>query len=192
MFARSLAACGLALLLAGCLPESLNPLTLPEQALEAPEILGLWRSEVDDATLFIHVLRGDGNQLEVVAVGHEADGSGSTELYVGHVSQIGLRRYVNLQTVDARPDDSPSYWFVAYEPGDDDEVTLLFLSADTLARAVADGRLTGETSQDSLGQNVRLTGSGQEIAAFLAETDAKELFDQALDLVPVSVAPAAP
>jgi hypothetical protein len=192
MFARSLAACGLALLLAGCLPESVNPLTPPEQALEAPELLGLWRSEVDDAVLFIHVLRGDGNQLEVVAVGHEADGSGSTDLYIGHVAQIGTRRYVSLQTVDVRPDDSPSYWIVAYEPGDDDGVTLLFLSADTLAQAVTDGRLTGEVSQDSLGQSVRLTGSGQEIAAFLAETDAKELFDQALDLVPVPVTPAAP
>lgn len=192
MFARSLAACGLALLLAGCLPESVYPLTPREQALEAPELLGLWRSEVDDATLFIHVLRGDGNELEVVAVGHEADGSGSTDLYVGHVSQVGSRRYVNLQTVDTRPEETPSYWFVAYEPGDDDRLTLLFLSADTLARAVEDGRLTGETTKDSFGQNVLLTGSGEEIAAFLAETDAKELFDQALDLVPVSVTPAAP
>lgn len=187
MLIRLLTAGALLAFLAGCLPGSVNPVTSPEAGLDAPELVGLWRSTVEEDTLYIHVLRGDGAALEVVAVTHAPDGSGSTDLYRAHVSAVGGRRYVNLRPAVAPTDGRAQYWIVGYEPGDDDALTLLFLSAETLAQAVSDGRLAGDTMEDSFGTNVRLTGSGQEIAAFLAGTSAKELFDQTLRLEPVPV-----
>ena len=192
MFARVLAACAFALLLAGCLPESVNPVTPPEAGLDAPELVGLWRSDQEDATLYVHVLRGDGPALKIVAVGHDDDGTGSADFYVGHVSQVGARRYLNLRAADAPPDESPSYLIFGYEPGDDEGVTVLFLSADTLARAVTEGRLAGEVTRSSMGPTVRLTGSGEEIAAYLNETEPKQLFDQTIEFQPVPITPAAP
>jgi hypothetical protein len=186
MLARVLAVCTFALVLAGCLPESANPITPPEQGLDAPELHGLWRSEMAETTLYVHVLRGAGPELEIVAVGHDADNTGSADLYVGHVSAVGPRRYLNLRPADAQADAAAPYWIFGYERGDDDGITLLFLSADTLARAVDDGRLTGEVTTDSVGRSVRLTASGEEIAAYLNETATKELFDRAIDFQPVA------
>ena len=192
MLVRLSAAAALLALLAGCLPGSVNPVTPPEAGLDAPELLGLWRAAVEEDTVYIHVLRGEGAALEVVAVNHRADGGGGTDLYRAHVSAVGARRYVNLRPAVADANDGAPYWILGYEPGEDSALTLLFLSSDTLARAVTDGRLAGEVTGDSFGEAVRLTGSGQEIAAFLAATSAKELFDRTLRLEPVPIPAAAP
>lgn len=185
MLARLLLACGLALLLPGCLPESVHPLTPPQAGVDAPELLGVWRSEREGATLYIHALRGEGPELRIVAVVHEADGTGSTDLFLGHVSQVGPRRYINLQAVDAGRGQAPGYWIVGYELGDDDGVTLLFLSGEALAQAIAEGRLSGEVQESSLNTEVRITAAGEEIARYLLETEAKDLFGRSIDLEPV-------
>lgn len=189
MLFRTLAAGAFALLLAGCLPESVHPVAAPEQGLDAPELIGLWRSDMEDSSLYVHVLRGSDRELEIVVVGHESDGTGSADLYIGHVSQVGPRRYVNLRPADATPDDSPPYWIFGYEPGEDRGVTLLFLSEETLSRAIREGRLAGEVRSDG---TPRLTAGSEAIAGYLEETPAKELFDQTLDLVRVSPGPATP
>jgi hypothetical protein len=178
MITRLPVACGLALLLSGCLPESVNPLTPPEEALDAAEIIGLWEAPVEDAHMYVHVLRGDESPLEIVVVGHEPDGSGSTDLYVGHVSEIDGRRYVNLQTADAPADAPVPYWFFRYDRNPDGTMTVRFLSSETLAAAVGEGKLTGTVEADSLGQTVHLTGEPIEIASFLAAADPAKLFDR--------------
>jgi hypothetical protein len=175
---RWLVAGGLALLLSGCLPESVNPLTPPEQALDAPEILGLWQATVEGAPLYVHVLRGDKSPLEVVVVGHEPDGSGSTELYVGHVSEIDGRRYLNLQTVEAPADTPAPFWFLRYDRDREGRVTVRFLSTEKLASAIAEGTLAGTVEGNGLVKSVRLTGAPLEIASFLAAADPAGLFDR--------------
>jgi hypothetical protein len=180
MFIRRVAACGLALLLAGCLSESVNPVTPPEEAIEAPELLGLWQTPVEDATIYAHALRGDGYRLQIVTVSHEKDGSGEVDAYIGHVSEVDGRRFVNLQTADTTDEPLLPYSILGYEIGADGALTVRFLSTDTLAAAVAAGHLTGEVETDSFGTMVRLAGTGTEIAAFLAAADPATLFDRAM------------
>lgn len=179
MLARLVAACGLALLLAGCLPDSVNPLTPPESAIDAPELLGLWEAPIEDATIYAHVLRGESNGLQIVTVSHETGGSGDVDAYVGHVSEIDGRRFINLQT-DEPADAARPYSIFGYDVAPDGILTVRFLSVATLADAVAQGRLAGEVQSDSLGTSVRLTGPGGEIAAFLAAADPKTLFERAM------------
>lgn len=186
---RTLVACAFALLLAGCLPESVHPVTAPAEALDAPELLGLWRSDMDDSVLYVHVLRGNDRELEIAVVSHESDGAGNADFYIGHVSQAGPRRYINLRRADAAPGEAPPYWIFGYEPGEDRGVTLLFLSEAALARAIGEGRLAGQVASDG---TARLTASGEAIAGYLEETAAKELFGRTFDLEPVPTAPAAP
>jgi len=192
MLSRLVAACGLALLLAGCLPDSINPVTPPQDAVAAPELFGLWAATVEDATIYAHVFRSDGNRLGVATVSHEADGSGDTDHYSAHVSETGGRRFLNLQTEDAAAAGDKPYSIFGYDIGNDGKLALRFLSTETLAQAIADGRLTGKVQEDSLGRSVRLSGSSAEIAAFLAEADPKTLFERAMVFQPVEPQPTQP
>lgn len=186
LLCRLVAVTGLVMLLGGCLPESENPLTPPELAIEAPELIGLWRAPIEDAMLFVHVLRGDGGQLHVVTVAHEADGSGDTELYVAHVSETGGRRFVNLLPADAAAPQR--YVFVGYDVAGA-TLTLHLLSSEALAAAIDAGALAGEVDETGLGLDVRLTGPGEQIAAFLGTADQATLYGQALVLQRLDIAP---
>lgn len=190
MAARIMAACGLALLLAGCLPESVDPLSPPDQTTPAPELLGLWRasaegSTLEDGTLYVHVFLGERGRLDFVTISHEADGSGDTERYHGHVTEVqGAdgqgRRFINLQPVETAAAAPAPYTIIGYAL-DSEALTVRFLSPQILAAAIAAGELAGEVTEDSFGLNVRLTGPGAEIAAFLAAADAATLYGVTMD-----------
>lgn len=181
----------LALLLAGCLPDSVNPLSPPDQGVAAPELLGLWAMPAEDVTLYVHVLRGPENRLVIATVSHEDDGSGAVERYEAHVTAIGSVRFASFRLA-AEPDGAAEadatapavtpYAIVGYV-ADAETLTVSFLDPDTLARAIAEGRLAGEVETDSWGTTVRLTGSGAEIRAFLASADPATLFGRRLALV---------
>lgn len=182
MLGRTLIAVAVAVLLGGCLPESVNPLTPPDQGVDAPEILGLWQARVEGALIYVHVLKGDESPLEIVVVDHEPSGRGSTDFYVGHVSEIDGQRYVNLQTIEAAADAKVPYWLFRYDRNADGTLTVRFLAAAALAQAIEAGKLTGTVQTDSLGQSVRLTGEALEIAAFLAAADPATLYGRELVL----------
>jgi hypothetical protein len=183
---RLAASLGLALLAAGCLPESENPLTPPGQGIEMPELLGLWQTPIEDARLFVHVLRGEAGELHVVTVAHEADGTGDTELYVAHVSDIDGRRFANLRPADATAPQR--YIFVGIDLGGT-SLTSHMLAPEALAEGIRSGALEGEVEEGSLGLDVRLTGPGERIAAFLAGGDPARLFGQSLTLQRAELAP---
>lgn len=178
--ARLATACALALLVAGCLPDSVNPLTPPEQAAEAPELFGLWQATIEDGTLYTHIYRSEGNRLAVVTVEHDGDGSGDTDRYAAHVSEVGGRRFINVQTDAAAATGTMLYSIFGYEVGGGGTLTIGFLSTDLLADAIAAGKLSGNVSEDAFGRSVRLTGSGEEIARLLAETDPATLYERSM------------
>lgn len=186
------AVCGLLLLLAGCLPDSVNPLSPADQATPAPELLGLWRSEAEDASLYLHAFLGEDGRLDVVLVSHEADGSGDSEWYAGHVTEIRGddgegRRFLNLQPATPASEGAEPYVIIGYEL-DGDRLAASFLSPEILAAAIAAGRLAGEVGEGSFGLDVRLTGPGAEIAEFLAAANPPP-FGQTLEFARVPLAP---
>lgn len=190
--ARIAAAWGLMLLLAGCLPDSVNPLSPADQAVAAPELLGLWHGQAEDAALYVHAFLGEDGRLDMVMVSHEADGSGDSEWYAGHVTEIRGndghgRRFINLQPANAATGAVEPYVIIGYEL-DGDRLTAKFLSPEILAAAIAAGQLAGEVTEGSFGLDVRLTGSGAEIAEFLAAADPPP-FGQTLQFTRVPLAP---
>jgi hypothetical protein len=187
------AAVGLTLLLTGCLPDSVNPLSPADQAVEAPELLGLWRAPADDATLYVHAFLGEDGRLELVTVSHEADGSGDSQWYAGHVTGIQgadgqERRFINLRPAEAAPEASEPYVIVGYDLRGD-TLTAKFLSPEILAAAIAAGQLAGEVTEGSFGLDVRLTGPGAEIAEFLGAAGDATLFGQRMEFTRVPLAP---
>lgn len=187
------AACGLMLLLAGCLPDSVNPLSPADQAVEAPELLGLWRMTADDATLYVHGFLGEDGRLELVTVSHEADGSGDSQWYAGHVTEIEgsdgqQRRFINLLPAETTPEASEPYVLIGYDLRGD-TLTVKFLSPEILAAAIAAGQLAGEVTEGSFGLDVRLTGPGAEIAEFLGAAAEATLFGQRMMFTRIPLAP---
>src|SRR3546814_13887936 len=63
----------------------------------------------------------------------------------------------------AAPEASEPYVIVGYDLRGD-TLTAKFLSPEILAAAIAAGQLAGEVTEGSFGLDVRLTGSGTEIA----------------------------
>ncbi len=186
------AACGLMLLLAGCLPDSVNPLSPADQATPAPELLGLWRGEAEDASLYLHAFLGEDGRLDVVMISHESDGSGDSEWYAGHVTEIRGNdgqghRFINLQPANPATEGAEPYVVIGYELHGD-RLAASFLSPEILAAAIAAGQLAGEVSEGSFGLDVRLTGPGREIAEFLAAADPMP-FGQTLGFTRIPLAP---
>jgi hypothetical protein len=180
-----LIASGLALLLlAGCLPESRNPIAPPTAAVADPRVLGIWVTQIEDEVVYLHVLRDKENIYDLVSVSHRPDGSGATDLYEGYIVKVGDRAFANLQPVgDSNAegnDPAPTYFFVSYDLDGNDELTVHYLAEQPLIDAIAAGNLTGEVTQDQLGRNILLTDEPARIAAFLAAADPATLFDQTM------------
>ncbi|MGH6962723.1 MAG: hypothetical protein ACREE7_19765 [Dongiaceae bacterium] len=176
------------LLLAGCLPESQNPIAPPEAAIIDPQLPGLWMTQVEDEQLYLHVLKGDGHLYDVVSVSHRPDGRGATDLYEGYVTPVGDLRFANLQPIDSLDDDSgdiqATYFFTAYEFEGPDRLVVRFLAQQPLIDAIAAGKLKGEVSTanklQALGLDVLLTEEPARLAEFLATTDPAVLFDRSM------------
>jgi hypothetical protein len=172
------------LLLAGCLPESRNPIAPPTAAVADPRVLGLWVTQIEDEVVYLHILQDKENIYDLTSVSHRPDGGGATDLYEGYVVKVGERAFANLQPVSEADgegeDPTPAYFFVSYEIEGNDQLTVRYLAEQPLIDAIAAGKLTGEVTQDQLGRNILLTDEPARIAAFLAAADPASLFDQTM------------
>ena len=185
-FVRNLLLGLLPVLLPGCLPETRNPITPPEAAIEDDRLLGLWSARVEDEDIFLHVLRADNNQLAILVVSHRPDGRGGIDNYQGHVSALGDRRFVNLRPVEDSTVDNSNpdlgYLIIGYDWDGPDRLVARFLAEQPLVDAIAAGTLTGSVTDDGagLGRDVMLTAESAQLAAYLTAGDPAVIFDETL------------
>lgn len=176
----------LPVLLLGCLPETRNPITPPETAIEDDRLLGPWSARVEDEDIFLHVLRADNNRLAILVVSHRPDGRGNIDNYQGHVSALGDRRFVNLRPVEDGSVDNSNpdlgYLIVGYEWDGPDRLVARVLAEQPLVDAIAAGSLTGIVTDDGsgLGRDVMLTAESAQLATYLAAGDPAVIFDESL------------
>lgn len=167
----------------GCLPESHEPVTPVDQAVEEPGLIGLWGAAIEDGAVYVHVRRGEGPALQVVMISQEPDGSGEVDTYDAHVSAVGQARFVNLiesgsATSNAISGSTAPYLLVGYELPSADLLTIKFLGEQPVADAIARGDLTGEMDDAGEGVSIVITDKSERIAAFLASADPATLFDR--------------
>lgn len=173
-----------ALLLAGCLPESREPVTPPTEAVEDAQLAGAWVADFNGSKLYIHVLRIEDLSMDVITVSQEPDGGGDWDEYRGYVSVVGGRHFVNLQSVieggSGDLDDSPPFLIVGYGFEGADKLVVRLLSEDRIAAAIEQKRLLGEVSDAGEGRSIAITEGSAKLAQFLSAADPAELFDQSL------------
>jgi hypothetical protein len=178
-------AVGLALLLAGCLVDSKNPIAPPDPEGIDPEILGTWGATGDDGPIFVHVFQpkdGVPGGVEVIAVGFEKDKSGSVDRYCGHLSRVQKHHFINLvgPVEDCAKIAGQPYFFVAYDISLDGVLTVNLMREETVKKAIDSGKLAGE--KDTTGAaTAHITAESDAIRAFLLG-DTGDLWDRTLTL----------
>lgn len=189
-----LAGLAAAMLLGGCLPQSREPIAPASEAASEPRLAGLWVGQNEGEPLYVHVLLRDQGMMDVLTVSHERSGGGDWDLYEAYVTSAGGRRFLNLQPSGvggANETDTPEpYFFAAYEFFGRDRLQIRFLRTETLAAAIAAGRLTGRVTEDSTGRSVQLTGSAAEIHGFLANASPRNLLDPPIEFRRIEPPPA--
>lgn len=187
---------GLALLLAaawglaGCPVESDAPVAPVEEATEDPSVFGLWFSDENDASIWFHIYRladAPPGTIEVTIVTQEADGSGESERYAGHLTRLGELAFANVQGPLGGGAPSGPYYLVNYRIAADGALELRMLKGSTVQAAIAAKALTGGAAEGKPDEYI--ADSSERVRAFIAATDPAELFEAPLRLVPVKAQP---
>ena len=174
---RAVARLLLTAVLAGCMPESKEPLAPPSAALPEPRLVGTWFARVEDDQVYLKIRERDGNWFDIANFDTTKDGKDTLVYYRGYVTQAGDRRIANLQEVGGA---NGSYFFATYRLESANRLVVRFISEKAVADAIKAGRLKGTVKESSLGNDVTITDDPARIAEFLASADAAALFDKSL------------
>jgi hypothetical protein len=182
MPARRLAAVACAaVLLAGCLPESENPIAPLAAAVDDPDVAGAWSSHQENEIIYLHVVRQDGNLFQLVWIDHFVDGRGHFVGFDAYITPIGGRRFVNLVPRDGGDSGlSGGHVFGAYEYTADDQLTIRLVRNEAIESAINAGQLRGRVERNTPEADVLITDESARIADFLAAADPAALFAEPL------------
>ena len=160
---------------AGCLPESDQPLSPPEQAAYDARLQGVWRATTNEAVNYLHFGRMEGASASIVSVAHEKDGGLSTSEYRMFSSVIGGVSYMNVQEKGAKAEE-PKYLFVRYALPDPRTLDLWLVSDPKVERLIESGALKGVVSTGQF-HTVRITDSTSNLVRIVRSAKPDELFD---------------
>lgn len=101
----------LCLLIQGCYPDSVNPITEKNESLNNDsELFGLWSKSDDQHTLNIHVGTSKNQNLKVIIVSQRKTGEIDASMVLsGHVSIVNGSKYINLQYLSINPGDDSHF-----------------------------------------------------------------------------------
>jgi hypothetical protein len=173
-------AAGLLLLatLAGCMPESKEPLAPATAALPEPRLVGTWFARIEDDQVYLKIRQRDGNWFDIANFNTDKDGKDTLVYYRGYITKAGDRRFANLQEIGGG--SNGSYFFATYRIESGNRLVIRFVGEKAVIDAIKSGRLKGDVKESSLGNDVQITDDPARIADFLATTDAATLFDKSL------------
>jgi hypothetical protein len=190
LFSTLLAAASL--LLAGCLPESKNPLSTPATSTIDQRLEGIYvhRTEkgAEDLEGWHFHYRGakagaDGQArttpwLEVLDIGHPKEGGLAGEAYRVLTTHLGGHDYmsfIQLGSVGGKQKTS-LYSFARYEVNWSGTIRVWLVDSKVLAEAINAGKLRGTVKPQKFGADVLVTDTTERLAAFVAASDPAKLF----------------
>lgn len=184
------------LFLTGCLPESKNPLSSPatsriderfegvyaQQEKGGEEDPGYWHFHYRGVPVPPHAKARPTPWLEIMGVEHLKQGGLKTTRYEALATRINGRDYLSfyeLPESGAKKTGKGArlpYRFARYEFNWLGELHVWLASNAEFAAAVRAGKIRGRETNDKFGQDVKLTDTSANLAAFIAAGNAKELF----------------
>jgi len=177
------------LFLAGCLPESKNPLSTPAGSLFDPHLEGVYQQRETDEVAFWHFRyrrenRGQGHEhdvspwIDVLTAGHSKDGSLERSRYEALVTQIGGANYLSFISLpsDGAKKRPVRYSFARYAVNSRGDLRIWLAHESAFVAAVKAGKLRGKVTPHKFGDSVEITDPTPHLAAFLAASDPQTLF----------------
>ena len=183
------------LLFAGCLPESINPLSTPATSAIDQRFEGVYQ-EVDkdkdakNRSTFWHFhYRGASDTakgvrrittwLEIAGVSHEPKGGLDIGRYKALATKIAGQDYLSFIGLpeDGAKKTPATYSFARYEVTWRGDLRVWLANESAFVAAVKAGNLRGKVTGGPFGQSVTLTDTTAHLAAFIAAGDSHKLFD---------------
>jgi hypothetical protein len=178
------------LFLAGCLPESKNPLSSPANSLYDAHLEGDYRSVDKDGAGFWHFRYRRENHgknheheispwIDVARVGYSKDRSLERENYKVLATQIAGRKYLSFIRL---PDDGSKkrpiwYGLARYEVNWRGDLRIWLASESAFVAAVKAGKLSGKVTPGKYSSSAELTDTTEHLAAFVAAGNPQDLFN---------------
>ena len=183
------------LLLTGCLPESINPLSTPATSAIDPRFEGVYQEvrkdkDAKDGSGFWHFhyrgaddsakgVRRSTTQLEIVGIGHEPKGGLDIGRYQALATKIAGHDYLSfIELPSGGAKKSPlTYSFARYEVTWRGDLRIWLANESAFVAAVKTGQLRGKVTTSKFSDSVTLTDTTANLAAFIAAGDPGKLFD---------------
>ena len=182
MFPRTFLFLAAALFLAGCLPQSKNPIAPPAQTFADSRLKGVWEQKDANERSYFHMARRTERGipwLNVVDVDHRGEGKGlHAEGYTALSAKIGAHCFLSFRKLplDSTPATRGTYSVARYDFTGGGDLRIWLVSEDALANAVRAGRLHGTVRGSGFSRDVTLTDSSARLAEFFAAGNVEQLF----------------
>ncbi len=160
----------IAVVLAGCKVDAVEPLVPLASAQADPALYGVWRHREQDEVTYVHigpaVAPGEaqaGQPMRIVIVDHKPNGV-TVEDYLAYGSRSGRDRF--LSVAQEQGGRREGYLFVRYRV-DGGAVRFATIDAKALATAIRAGRVAGTVHGEGLAAEATITAGSPAIAAFV-------------------------
>ena len=183
------------LFFAGCLPESINPLSTPAASFIDPRFEGVYQEvrkdkDAKDGSAFWHFhyrgasdtakgVRRSTTQLEIIGIGHKPKGGLDIARYKALATKIAGHDYLSFMELppDGAKKSPLTYSFARYEVTWRGDLRIWLANESAFAAAVKAGKLRGKVTTSKFSDSVTLTDTTAHLAAFIAAGDPGKLFD---------------
>ena len=182
------------LFFAGCMPESINPLSTPATSLIDPRFEGIYQeagkeNETKNSHGFWHFhyrgasdgangVRRSTTWLEIFGIGHEPKGGLEITRYKALATKIAGHDYLSFIALSEDGKKSAATCsFARYEVNWCGDLRIWIAKESAFVSAVKAGKLRGKVTSSQFGASVTLTDTTANLGAFIAAGDPRELFD---------------
>ena len=164
-----------AICLSGCIPESKNPLSAPEDSTADLRLAGVWTADSGGDKIYLHFGKGKGHTMDAVEVDHEKGGAIHANDYTVFTTVIEGVNYLNIR---AATGENHSYYFARYGVDSEDVLRVWLMSDEPVAKAIKAGKLKGTVANKEGGKDIKITDTAAKITRFIRESDRAVLFAQ--------------
>jgi len=145
----------------GCIPTSVNPISVQDEFIFNEQLFGVWRSVEDKEQSYYHFGDQDKGLIQIIMVIHNGD-SISHGIMKAHVSKLNESEYLNVRLCNKI--DCAGHIFVKYRIVDDKTMEIALQESEYIETAITKGLIEGKDGD--------ITAKSEDIAAFIIKHDA--------------------
>lgn len=168
------------LMLAACLPDSINPLGDPATASPETEVLGDWTGTLDGTPSKLTVTPKDGAILEFRVETLMPDGDKEWVILEGFPATAEGKKYMNVKFREEKDKvydpNVENYYILRYELAPGGELNVWAMAEQPVVNAIVDGFVNGAVDPSSEGRIIHITDSTVVVRQLVEVSNPARLF----------------